>query len=224
MVSSSNQFDPKTASMVKIKAWMRENNVGIPVGASDAALRILVVRRQVRLANSIPGERPIRGAMAASSLAQFKDTLERMNTRNYGPKEFLCFNAKLLFIEPDVTIIRHDAICRGVIKYGRCSTCNTETLGEPNFRCSLVLCDLEDQNCKYNLIGFKAAGENIFTGKTATQVEDMAPEAVADVLEEWSEVPINVHAVVEYDIAKGKTRVSPYNLVRMPIDYLTEYN
>ena len=51
----------------------------------------------------------------------------------------------------------------------------------------------------------------------------MAPPAVADVLEEWSEVPINVHAVVEYDIAKGKVRVSPYNLACMPIDYLTEY-
>ena len=29
---------------------------------------------------------------------------------------------------------------------------------------------------------------------------------------------------VEYDVAKGKTRVSPYNIMRMPIDYLTEYN
>lgn len=108
------------------------------------------------------------------------------------------------------------------LKNGRCSTCNTETIGEPNFRCSLMLCDLEDSTSKYNLIGFKATGEGIF-GKTATQVQDMAPEAVADVLEEWSEVPINVHAVVEYDIAKGKVRVSPYNLARMPIDYLTEY-
>ena len=88
-----------------------------------------------------------------------------------------------------------------------------------------MLCDLEDSTDMYNMIGYKAADEAIFGKlKTATQVEDLAPEVVADVLEEWSEVPINVHAIVEYDVAKGKTRVSPYNIMRMPIDYLTEYN
>ena len=78
----------------------------------------------------------------------------------------------------------------------------------------------------YNLIGYKAAAKAIFgEGKTATLVQDMHDDAIADVLEEWSEVPINIFsAVVEYDIAKGKTRVSPYNLMRMPLDYLTEYN
>ena len=38
------------------------------------------------------------------------------------------------------------------------------------------------------------------------------------------EVPIKVHAIIEYDMNKGKTRVSPYNIARLPINYLTEYS
>ena len=208
----TDAIDSKTASMTKIKAWLKANDIVIPVAASDAAIRILVRRRQVRKANNIPGERPIRGVVAASSLTQFKAKVNTMNTKNYGPKDHLCFNAKLLFVEPEVTILRHNANCRGVIKNGRCTVCGEESIGEPSFYVSFMLCDLEDSTDMYNMIGYKAAGEAIFGKlKTATQVEDLAPEVVADVLEEWSEVPINVHAIVEYDIAKGKVRVSPYN-------------
>ena len=75
---------------------------------------------------------------------------------------------------------------------------------------SFMLCDLEDSTDMYNMISYKAAGEAIFGKlKTATQVEDLAPEVVADVLEEWSEVLINVHAIVEYDVAKGKSACRP---------------
>lgn len=211
--------------MVKIKAWLRANNITLAEGASDASLRARVKRRQIRKANNVPGRAPIRGVVSATSLSQFKETVTTMNTKNYGPKTNLMFNAKLMFIEPEITILRHSATCRGVVKNGQCATCHEQTIGEPNFYFSLMLCDLEDSNEMYNLIGYKAAGEAIFgQGKTPTAVQDMNDDAIADVLEEWSEVPINISAVVEYDIVKGKTRVSPYNLMRMPLDYLTEYN
>lgn len=214
-----------TANMPKIKAWLRANNITLPEGASDGQLRVLVRRRQVRKANNIPGQAPIRGVVSATSLSQFKGTINMMNTNGYGPKAHLCFNAKLLFIEPEITILRHSATCRGVIKNGQCSACNEQSIGEPSYYFSFMLCDLENSKDLFNLIGYKAAGEAIFgKGKTATQVQDMHGDAVADVLEEWSEVPINIHAVVEYEIVKGKTRISPYNLMRMPLDYLTEYN
>ena len=48
------------------------------------------------------------------------------------------------------------------------------------------------------MIGYKAAGEAIFGKKSATTVEEMNIEAVADILENWMEVPINVHAIIEY--------------------------
>ena len=219
------EISPLTATMVKIKSWLRANNITIAEGASDAALRARVKRRQIRKANNVPGHAPIRGVVSATSLSQFKETLNTMNTKNYGPKTNLMFNAKLMFIEPEITILRHSATCRGVVKNGQCATCKEQTIGEPNFYFSLMLCDLEDSNEMYNLIGYKAAGEAIFgQGKTPTAVQDLHDDAVADVLEEWSEVPINISTIVEYDIAKGKTRVSPYNLMRMPLDYLTEYN
>ena len=63
------------------------------------------------------------------------------------------------------------------------------------------------------MIGYKAAGEAIFGKKTATTVEDMNIEAVADILENWMEVPINVHAIIEYDMIKGKTRGRRLGLV-----------
>ena len=89
---------------------------------------------------------------------------------------------------------------------------------------SFDLQDLDDSTSLYTMIGYKAAGEAIFgKAKTATLVEDMSMDAVADILENWMEVPVNVHAIVEYDTSKGKTRVSPYNIARLPIDYLTEY-
>ena len=83
----TDAIDTKTASMTKIKAWLKANDIVIPVAASDAAIRILVRRRQVRKANNIPGERPIRGVVAASSLTQFKAKVNTMNTKNYGPKD-----------------------------------------------------------------------------------------------------------------------------------------
>ena len=219
------EISSTTATMIKIKSWLRANGITIPDGASDGHLRVLVRRRQVRKANNIPGQAPIRGVVSATSLSQFKRTVNTMNTNGYGPKDHLCYNAKLLFIEPEVTILRHSATCRGVVKHGQCSVCNENCIGEPCFYVSFMLCDLEDNKDLLNLIGYKAAGEAIFgKGKTATQVQDMSAEAVADILEEWSEVPINIHAVVEYDLTKGKTRISPYNLARMPLDYLTEYN
>ena len=121
--------------------------------------------------------------------------------------------------------MRHNDKCRGVIKNGICcaSGCGEQTLGEANFYISMMLSDLEDKNRMYNLVGYKASGEAIFPNMSAQYVQDMTTDAVMDILEDWSEVPINVHAIVEYDIIKGRVRVSPYNLVRMPLDYLTEY-
>ena len=50
----------------------------------------------------------------------------------------MCFNAKLLFVEPEVTILRHNANCRGVIKNGRCTVCGEESIGEPSFYVSFM--------------------------------------------------------------------------------------
>ena len=52
--------------MVKIKAWLRANGIALPDGASDAALRAKVKRRQIRKSNNIPGHAPIRGVVAAT--------------------------------------------------------------------------------------------------------------------------------------------------------------
>ena len=217
-------IDEKKAPMTLIKAYLEQEGMTY-TNKSPKEMRIMVCRRKIRKKHSaIVAVQPLRGVTAAKSLGQFKTVIDGMMKNQYGLKSWQCFNAKLLFIEPEVTILRHNDTCRGVIKNGHCSTCGEKTDGETNFYVSFILCDLEDTNNMFNLIGYKAAGEAIFgDGTTAESVAKKDAEAVADVLEEWSEVPINVHAIVEYDIAKGKVRVSPYNMVRMPIDYLAEY-
>ena len=89
----------------------------------------------------------------------------------------------------------------------------------------MVCSDLENANEMFNLVGYKAMGKILF-GDAATP-EDVAKydvETLGNVLEEWSEVPINVHSIIEYDIAKGTVRLSPYDISRLPIEYLGEYS
>tara|TARA_B100000795_G_scaffold19505_1_gene12960 strand:+ start:2249 stop:2932 length:684 start_codon:yes stop_codon:yes gene_type:complete len=218
-------IDPFVATAAKLRAWLRDNGAQhiVDQTTEERTLRVAVVRRQRRI--QMVKDPPIRGVTAAWSLTQFKDKLQDMNTKGFGPKDYVCFNAKLVQVDMTVTVLRHNSSCRGVVKHGRCSTCGEETVGESNFAVSFDLQDLEDSRSLYNMIGYKAAGEAIFgKNKSATTVEDMNMEAVADILENWMEVPINVHAIIEYDMNKGKTRVSPYNLARLPIDYLTEYS
>ena len=200
-------IDPFTATTAKLRAWLRDNGAQhiVDQTTEERSLRVAVVRRQRR--NQMVKDPPIRGVTAAWSLTQFKDKLQDMNTKGFGPKEYVCFNAKLVQVDMTVTILRHNSTCRGVVKHGRCCMCGVETVGESNFVVSFDLQDLEDSKSLYNMIGYKAAGEAIFGKKSATTVEEMNIEAVADILENWMEVPINVHAIIEYDMSKGKTRV-----------------
>ena len=220
----TTNIKPVTDSMMTIKAFLMEQGITIEVGASDRKLRILAMRRKIRLRHSLAVEKPIRGMLTALSLTQFKAKLEKMNADNYGPKDFVCFNCKLNFTEVDVIVMRHSESCRSIVKDGFCSTCNEETDGVPCFSISMMVADLEDANAMYNLIGYHSVGQTIFgKGATAELVHKMPRDKVLDILEDWAEVPLNVHCILEYDIKRGKTRVSPYNLVQMPIDYLTEY-
>ena len=219
-----HDVDELKAPMTQIKAFLESEGI-VFQNKSPQEMRVLVRRRKIRKKHaSTLMVHSLRGVSSAKSLGQFKSLIEGMAKDQFGLKSWQCFNAKLLFTEPEITILRHDNECRGVVKGGVCSSCQAVTEGQPNFYVSMMLCDLEDKNSMYNLIGYKAAGEALFgADSTPDSVTALGETHIADVLEEWSEVPINVHAVVEYDIAKGKVRVSPYNLVRMPLDYLTEY-
>ena len=89
----------------------------------------------------------------------------------------------------------------------------------------MILSDLENQHDMFNLIGYQATGKIMFgADATAADVAKWDDDKLGDVLEQWSEVPINVHAIIEYDIKKGIVRLSPYYITRLPIDYLPEYS
>ena len=225
-MASIDNLDPLTASVTKLKAFVAANDLArmLPDKPTSPELRVVVARRLKRKKLEQTPELPINGVVCAMSLSQFKARVENINARNYGPKDYLCLNAKCIHVEQPVTINRHSEACRGVVKNGVCSVCKESAVGEPAFYITLVLQDLEDKTSVLNLTGYKAAAEAIFgKGKSPVDVLMMHVDGVNDILESWSEVAINVHAVVEYDMTKGKARISPYNLARLSIDYLTEY-
>ena len=110
-------IDAMTASAARLRAWLRDNGAEHIVNqkTEERALRVAVVRRQRR--NRMTREPPIRGVTSALSLTQFNAMLRDMNTKGYGPKDYLCFNAKLIQVDMLLTTLRHNSTCRGVIKH-----------------------------------------------------------------------------------------------------------
>ena len=220
-------MDPRKAPIVKLKTFLTANGVPFDPNMSSKGLRLLCKRRILRLKH-FQAERPLQGVHASESLAQYKARITKMVDNNFGPKVFPSFNCKLLWIEPDVTIIRHSKLCRGVITGGMCNAreckeADRNSDGEHAFNITMVLCDLEDSTELLNLKGYAKTGSIIFE-KTAADVAAMTDDERADILEKWSEVALNVSVHLEYNIAKGTADGWPYNLVRLPDDYLTEYS
>lgn len=150
-------IDARNAQPAKLKTWLRDNQAGHRFTDSTSAtqLRILVARRQIRLAKKSPRNNP--NATMAISLKQFKKHLAELVMRGAGPKEHLTFNAKLVVIDSAMTILRHSDDCRGVVKGGVCTKCKESTIGEPNFCITCTLQDLSDSNELYQMTGYKVS-------------------------------------------------------------------
>ena len=215
-------FDPATSVLSAVKKFLREEHIEFPNDGEESQLRLKAHRRVLRK-HLGSGPTRVRGARAAMNLAKWIDMLDKITKAGYGPKAFESFNAKLLFTEPTVTVLRHSADCRSYVTAGICKRCQVATAGVACFSFSFMMCDLKDSSVKYELTGYKAAAKCVFGNKSADDVRLMEDDAVADVLEQWSEVPVSVSAVVEYDIVKSAVRVSPYKISPMPLDYTTDY-
>ena len=220
--------NPQKSPMALIKKFLSDNKIAYKDNDTPAALRIKVQRRLIRKKfHGLGVNGPVHGVTTAMSLGQLKVMVQNISANNYGPKAFICFNAKLNFVEPLVTITRCSSTCRGVVKNGSCTvkSCTAVPENEENFCINMILSDLENQHDMFNLIGYQATGKIMFgADATAADVAKWDDDKLGDVLEQWSEVPINVHAIIEYDIKKGAVRLSPYDITRLPIDYLPEYS
>ena len=64
---ANSDIDPLTATMSKIKAWLKTESIPIGADDSDVNLRLKVKRRFIRKANNRE-DRPIRGVTSALSL------------------------------------------------------------------------------------------------------------------------------------------------------------
>ena len=58
---------------------------------------------------------------------------------------------------------------------------------------------------------------------TPTEVKDMDKVLVNDKLESWFESAMYVSMCLVWNEEKGKVRVSPHNLILLPLEYMPEY-
>ena len=45
---------------------------------------------------------------------------------------------------------------------------------------------------------------------------------VLDALETWSEIPVKIQTIMEYDVVKAHARVVPFRIERLPLSYLKD--
>ena len=43
-----------------------------------------------------------------------------------------------------------------------------------------------------------------------------------DALETWSEIPVKIQTIMEYDVVKARARVVPFRIERLPLSYLKD--
>ena len=98
------------------------------------------------------------------------------------------------------------------------------TDGEPAFYIDTLVQDLKDKNVEYHMIGYEGVAKSIF-GPTVTpsEVNDMDRVLVNDKLERWFESAMYVSMCPVWVVEKGKVRVSPHNLIPLPLEFMPEY-
>ena len=102
-----------------------------------------------------------------------------------------------------------------------CPVCKAPTVGVPAFYIDTLVQDLKDKSVEYHMIGYDGVAKSIFGPKvTPTEVKDMDKVLVNDKLESWFESAIYVSMCLVWVEEKGKVRVSPHNLVPLPLEYM----
>ena len=46
---------------------------------------------------------------------------------------------------------------------------------------------------------------------------------IEDTLDTWALIPVQIKALVEYDLVKGEVRTVPFEIKKLALDYATEY-
>ena len=221
----SDQLDPMTATPARLKSWLRTNNCMHLVSESptNAELKRAVVGRKRRLELEGGPELP-RGVGEAVSLTRFLEKVKEYELKGYCPKHHVGVKVKCISILHPLTCLRHDDKCRCIVSNGMCLVCKTPTVGVPAFYIDTLVQDLKDKNVEYHMIGYDGVAKSIFgPNVTPTEVKDMDKVLVNDKLESWFESAMYVSMCLVWNEEKGKVRVSPHNLIPLPLEYMPEY-
>lgn len=223
---SDNPFAKAAAN--DCKRFLREQDVEGVDDMSLGQMRVLCGQKKRRLLKQ-GGHRPLAQASAAAlSLDAFIGKITTMQQENYGPKAFPTIKAYMSGIEGDIIVDRCSAPealsgCKGIVLGGKCRKCERVTTGVKNFLMKLQLVDLQDSKIRYEMTGWKAAAKAIFGSDNATEVSKKPQKEIEDTLETWSLIPVQIKALVEYDMVSGNVRVIPFSIEKLSLDYVTDY-
>ena len=106
---------------------------------------------------------------------------------------------------------------------GKCRKCDRVTTGVKTFLMKLHLIDLQDKTVRYEMTAWKAAAKHIFGTDSATEVAKKPKTEIEDTLDTWALIPVQIKALVEYDLVKGEVRTVPFEIKKLALDYATEY-
>ena len=158
------------------------------------------------------------------SLTEFLEKVKDYELKGFCQKHHVGVKVKCISVLHPLTCLRHDKKCRCIVRDGICPVCKVATDGEPAFYIDTLVQDLKDKNVEYHMIGYDGVAKSIF-GPTVTpsEVNDMDRVLVNDKLERWFESAMYVSMCLVWVVEKGKVRVSPHNLIPLPLEFMPEY-
>ena len=219
------EFNPRNADQTELLNFLR--NAGVDVDATKVSpmrIRVRAIQKKRRLMIE-NGENPDRTSQAMT-VTGLKHMILTMNETCYGVKTFVTIKALLKGISGEITVRRHQEAggCRHLIKKGMCCECKIVTTGVAAFAMRLLLVAFDDPNDTYEMGAFNALANTFFGMDSVEEVRKMSTATQLDKLEEWSEIPVRIEAIMEYDASQCKVRLMPYKIAQLSLDYLTNFD
>ena len=199
------------------------------VDLNPLELRVLCGQKKRRVDKDSGKQMPVTVSPAAKSLDALKSELKTMTESNFGPKAFSVIKAYLACVEGPVVLDRCTGPkdvggCKGIIFGNKCKKCERATTGVKSFFMKLQLADLDDRSICMEMAAWGAIAKKIFGTEDAGEVSKRAAAAIEDTLETWAYVPVQLKVLTEYDLTTGFVRVVPFDIVKLSLDYATDYD
>ena len=214
----------RTANRRELEKFLKEVRVAFAASDETAKLRVFAIRyikRKTREDGRVDPAGVVFGAHTAYSLSELKTLAKDIRANGIDVKRFEKVLFRLDDLADAVTTVKHlEGGCKGRVDAGKCCRCQAITPGEVAFKFELVAQDLRDHEVKMDMFGADGMGKSLFAGKAAQDVAAMERSDLDDLIDSWTEVPILAKVVMVYSSESDQVSVYPWQLRRLPLDFL----